>query len=51
MNTAHHSALEAKHAVLEQQIHAESHRPLPDAGRIATLKKQKLRLKDELSED
>jgi hypothetical protein len=50
MNTAHLSALEAKHAVLDQKIHTESHRPLPDAGLIATLKKQKLRVKDEMSE-
>ncbi|RDE07389.1 YdcH family protein [Sphingomonas aracearum] len=50
MNTAHLSALEAKHAVLDQRIYAESHRPQPDTGLIATLKKQKLRVKDEISE-
>lgn len=50
MNTAHLSALEAKHAVLDQRIHAEAHRPQPDTGLIATLKKQKLRVKDEMSE-
>lgn len=50
MNAAHLSALEAKHAVIDQQIHAETHRPMPDSGLVATLKKQKLRLKDEMTE-
>jgi hypothetical protein len=50
MNTAHYSALEAKHAVIDQQIHSESHRPMPNAELIATLKKQKLRLKEEMTE-
>lgn len=49
MQTAHISALEAKHAVLERQIIAESHRPLPDSATLAALKKQKLRLKEEIS--
>ena len=48
MHTAHHSALEAKHAVLESQIVAESQRPLPDSRTLADLKKQKLRVKEEL---
>lgn len=48
MQTAHLSALEAKHAVLDQRITHESHRPLPDDLLIADLKKQKLRLKEEI---
>ena len=32
MQTAHLSALEAKHATLDQRIADESHRPLPDVG-------------------
>ena len=48
MQTAHISALEAKHAVLDQRISAESQRPLPDALAIADLKKQKLKLKEEM---
>ena len=49
MQTAHFSALEAKHAVLDKKIAAESQRPLPDANTIAVLKKQKLRLKEEMT--
>lgn len=49
MQTAHLSALEAKHAVLDQKISIESHRPLPDTAMLATLKKQKLRVKEEMS--
>jgi hypothetical protein len=49
MQTAHLQALEAKHATLDQRIHAESQRPMPDAAVLADLKKQKLRLKEEIS--
>jgi hypothetical protein len=48
MQTAHISALEAKHAVLDRRISEEEHRPLPDAIRLADLKKQKLRVKEEI---
>lgn len=50
MNTAHYSALESKHAVIDQRITSESHRPQPDATLLASLKKQKLRLKEEMNE-
>ena len=46
--TSHYSALEAKHAVLDRQIADESHRPMPDATALAALKKQKLRIKEEM---
>lgn len=49
MQTAHITALEAKHAVLDQRIAAETQRPVPDALVLADLKKQKLRLKEEIS--
>ncbi|MEH3036897.1 MAG: YdcH family protein [Sphingomonas adhaesiva] len=49
MQTAHISALEAKHANLDQRIVAESQRPMPDTVAIAELKKQKLRLKEEIA--
>lgn len=49
MQTAHLSALEAKHAVLDQRISDENHRPLPDTIVLADLKKQKLRLKEEIA--
>lgn len=48
MNTAHQTALEAKHAGLDRRIDDESHRPAPDAMVLADLKRQKLRLKEEL---
>lgn len=46
--TAHHTALQAKHATLDQRIAEEAHRPLPDAATLTELKKQKLRLKEEM---
>jgi hypothetical protein len=49
MQNAHLSALAAKHAGLERQIATESRRPLPDSRTLADLKKQKLRLKEELA--
>lgn len=50
MQTAHFSALEAKHAVLERRIVAEAQRPLPDTAALAALKKQKLLIKQELAQ-
>jgi len=49
MHSAHLSALEAKHAQLDQRIARESQRPLPDAFALAELKKQKLRVKEEMA--
>ena len=48
MENSHISALQAKHAGLDQRIRAENIRPLPDATLLAELKKQKLRIKEEL---
>ena len=48
MQTAHLSALEAKHATLDAQIADEEKRPSPDGSVIADLKKRKLRLKEEM---
>ena len=45
---AHVTALAEKHAQLEQIIAQELARPLPDHIRLAELKKQKLRLKEEM---
>ncbi|PHR19163.1 MAG: hypothetical protein COA41_08220 [Sphingopyxis sp.] len=44
----HRSALREKHEALERKINEEETRPLPDTIRIHSLKKQKLRLKQEL---
>ena len=42
-------SLRSKHAELEQQITQENTRPHPDDNLIHDLKKQKLRIKDELA--
>ena len=42
-------ALKAKHQSLESQIEDENNRPNPDDVHIASLKKQKLRIKDEIA--
>jgi hypothetical protein len=45
----HSSALVARHAGLDARIADESRRPSPDAIVIASLKKQKLKIKETLS--
>ncbi|MEM8699410.1 MAG: YdcH family protein [Pseudomonadota bacterium] len=42
-------ALQRKHADLDAQIHEESAHPLPDFGRVKSLKRSKLKLKDEMA--
>lgn len=49
MATAHPETLSARHATIEGQIAAEMCRPLPDSTRIASLKRQKLKLKEEMT--
>jgi hypothetical protein len=49
METTHISALHAKHAGLEARIRSESLRPAPDSLLVATLKRQKLAIKQEIS--
>jgi hypothetical protein len=49
MENSHISALSAKHAGLDARLKAETSRPLPDAILIATIKKQKLRLKEAMA--
>ena len=48
MQDAHFSALATRHADLEARLNEEAQRPLPDMATITRLKKQKLRLKDEM---
>ena len=48
MDKAHTEALASKHAALHAVIDAEEHRPHPDVDLLTRLKKEKLRLKDEL---
>jgi hypothetical protein len=49
MDQAHIAALQTKHAGLDRRISEEAQRPLPDAGIIAQLKKEKLRLKEQMT--
>ena len=49
MESSHVAALQAKHEGLEQRIRDEMSRPAPDSTMIQTLKKQKLRVKEEIS--
>ncbi len=49
MDTSHVAALQAKHEGLERQLHDEMTRPAPDSALVQMLKKQKLRIKEELS--
>lgn len=48
MDNGHTHALAAKHAGLEHQIELETRRPSPDTILIHELKKQKLKLKEEI---
>lgn len=49
MASAHVTSLKTRHAQLDAQIHHEELRPAPDTALLARLKKEKLRLKDELA--
>ena len=51
MNNSHMSALRMKHAELEDKLEREENRPLPDTSLIHSLKKQKLQLKDILTQE
>jgi hypothetical protein len=42
-------SLKSKHRALEDAIEKENNRPLPNDLEISTLKKQKLRIKDEIA--
>lgn len=49
MDQSHMTALATRHAGLDRRIHEEAQRPLPDAALISQLKKEKLRLKEEMT--
>jgi hypothetical protein len=46
----HIDSLKSKHAELESMIDEEEKRPSPDDARIHELKREKLRIKDQLAE-
>ena len=48
--TEHLDSLKAKHLDLEQLIEQEESRPRPDEVKIHELKRQKLRIKDEIAQ-
>ena len=48
MDSSHLSALEQKHAGIEQRIHEELSRPLPNDALVQDLKKRKLKLKEQM---
>jgi hypothetical protein len=45
----HIEALRERHASLERALDEEIHRPLPNQDAVHDLKRQKLRIKDEIS--
>ena len=50
MTVAEHvDALRAKHTALKDAVDQENQRPHPDEFRIAELKREKLRIKDEIA--
>ena len=49
MESSHVTALQAKHDGLERRLREEMARPAPDSTTIQALKKQKLKLKEELA--
>lgn len=49
MENTHISALMSKHADLDARINQENQRPQPDMATLARLKKEKLKLKEEIS--
>jgi len=42
-------SLRQKHQCLESELRTESQRPLPDPGVVSRIKREKLKLKDEMS--
>ena len=48
-DTGQVEVLKVKHASLERAIDEESHRPAPDNLRITKLKREKLKIKDEIA--
>ena len=48
MASAHLEALNARHANLDGQIGTEMNRPMPDNAVISRLKREKLKLKEEI---
>ena len=48
MESSHVNALQAKHEGLDRRLRDEMNRPAPDMAKIQFLKRQKLRIKEEI---
>lgn len=48
MSMSHLSALKSRHADLDEKIANEERRPAPDMAVVAQMKKQKLKIKEEM---
>lgn len=48
-NLAHLDTLIEKHHSLQAAIDDETHRPMPDQSRLSQLKREKLKLKEEIT--
>ena len=46
--SSHVDALQTKHAGLEARLRDEMARPIPDAAAVQSIKRQKLKIKEEL---
>lgn len=49
MESSHVAALQAKHEGLERRLREEMSRPAPDSSMVQALKKQKLKIKEEMA--
>jgi hypothetical protein len=49
MESSHVAALQARHEGLEERLREELSRPAPDSTMIQVIKKQKLKIKEELA--
>ena len=50
MTNAHLTSLAARHAQLDASLLLETRRPAPDSVRLAELKREKLRLKEQIEQ-
>ena len=46
---SHLDSLNEQHSHLEHEIEEESHRPQPDSLKLSALKREKLRIKEEMA--
>lgn len=49
MESSHVTALQAKHEGLERKLRDEMNRPVPDTAMIQAIKRQKLKIKEEIA--